>query len=362
MTKQKRSSVENSTGIFEKIKSYAALYIAGLILSGKTKWCTSMAERLGVSHDKIYRFLSKFSCFDTIFSRVALNMIAYYEQYGLGNLIIDDSAISKMHSKIIPGVGTLFNSATKNKSDKGFSVVLLLWSNDVVTIPIAFKFWYGKDVTDESSYRKKAQLAQELLSEYKNKINYKTLLIDCLYNTEELRPFYEQNGIRYVSKMRCNSKIEIDGVEAQIKQHPALKLRRNARVITKKTLYKGVIVFITTYKRKNKDGSFNIIYLASNQNLPSYDYVHFYEKRWCVEVLFRFTKQHLGLEKCAAHKIGYQNKHVAAVFFAYLFLQHEKSRQNLPNIEAVTKGFSDVKTSTVIASIHRFSQFFYDSA
>jgi len=350
------------TSVLEKIKYYLVLYIAGLILSEKGKWCTSIAKKVGVKHDTIYRFLTKFVCLNEFLSTVAQKMIAVHEQNKKGYLIIDDTAISKIHAKSIYGIGAIYNSATKNSCDKGFSVVLLLWTNEIITIPIAFKIWFNEEVIGKTYYHTKGQLAQELLSEYKDKIGYEQLIIDGLYNNKELRHFYAENNIPFVSKMRRNNLIEIDNVSKQVQHHPALRLKRNERMMTKKALCKGLTIFITVYKRKNKDGSFDCVYLASNQKLLAQEYVKLYEKRWCVEVVFRSTKQRLGLGQCSARKTDFQKNHMAAVFLAYIFLQNEKYLQNLPNVEAVINRLSDVKTNVVLSSIHRFSQIISSSA
>ena len=68
-----------------------------------------------------------------------------------------------------------------------------------------------------------------------------------------------------------------DGVRAQLKNHPALKLHRNEREKVIQAEYQGRTYFFVAYKRRDKDGGYETVYLISNMDQTAKELVAAYK-------------------------------------------------------------------------------------
>jgi hypothetical protein len=57
-----------------------------------------------------------------------------------GYLIIDDTVIEKPFSKAMEGLSWVYDSS-KKKAVWGYSIVLLIWTDGFIRIPLAFRRW-----------------------------------------------------------------------------------------------------------------------------------------------------------------------------------------------------------------------------
>jgi len=129
--------------VSSKIKSTFLSYVLGLILTKNKKTCSSMAKVLGVTHDFLYRFLSKTYLLLPIFPRLMISLVNHSDKKKLGWLIIDDTTISKPFARFLAGVYTIYNTAL-GRPDKGLSIVVVAWSNGQITIPLKFGWHFQK--------------------------------------------------------------------------------------------------------------------------------------------------------------------------------------------------------------------------
>jgi hypothetical protein len=97
-----------------------------------------MAEALEtVSHDRLTRMVQG------EWSRHTLRALAFRTLFVCtrGSLIIDDTVLSKPYASAIEGLSWVFSSRER-KPVWGLSVVLLVWTNGTIRIPLGFRCWY----------------------------------------------------------------------------------------------------------------------------------------------------------------------------------------------------------------------------
>ena len=224
----------------EVVERKFLLYVAGLIAVEKKATCAKMAVTLGkVSHDKLTRILEEG---EIMVDKIALTFINFCLSQTGGFLILDDVLIPKRYSCQIEGVYNEFDTKDKERL-KGMRVVMLIWSNGVIRIPVAWAIWHKEDkqflgLTRKGhakyqhtglcllkingtavSYKTKNQIGLELLSKvlakglkpeyatfdswYAGKKNLKSLCLLAL-------PCY--------SRLKTNRKILFQGAEMSLKQ------------------------------------------------------------------------------------------------------------------------------------------------
>src|SRR3990170_5908129 len=92
----------------KSVKKSFEYYTFGLLKCLVKKTCTEMAISLSVNHDSIYRFLNSKISFEEVFTSIMINVVAYYSRENSGFFIVDDTAIPKIFSRVMTGVGLVY--------------------------------------------------------------------------------------------------------------------------------------------------------------------------------------------------------------------------------------------------------------
>ena len=338
----------------EKMKEKFYSYTLGLILEKGKKSCVQISKIFGETHDFIYQIFRKYDFVTNEIPNFAILFANFCSKQEEGWLIIDDTVISKVFSRVIVGVHDLYNSAM-SRPDRGLCIVVLAWSNGLVTIPLKFKWMFSKEIAQDF-YKSKSELAQELILECCKKVQFKYLLADGHFSTKtQLLPFLYKNKIDFLMKVSKSKVIETkNGIRSQIKNHPALKLYKNNRSAMVIAYLGDMLLIFAVQKRKAKNGEYKLIYFVSNMSLRSKEYVKVYKGRWHIEVMFRTFKQSLGLQDCMAQSLEKQATHIYFVFFSYSFLQNEKIKKKFDNPEDSIRMLSELKLTRSITLIRSF--------
>ena len=122
-------------------------YVVGLLLTEGKKSCSGMGSCLALSHDKLYSSLTFISGNFELIQNFALRIIKKYSVADKGWLIVDDTAVTKVYSKVIQGVVWMYNVLAR-REQKQLNILVLAWTNDVITIPLDFELWYPKNACD----------------------------------------------------------------------------------------------------------------------------------------------------------------------------------------------------------------------
>lgn len=323
-----------NNNLFKSTKEYAIC----LLLSTGKKNCTAMASSLGIKFRSIYNCFNDFKYEEEELKKyfIALvNLHATKENPGV--IIGDGTQISKRYGKKFEESGYDFNSAIKSVI-KGLTMITLAWTNGEIIIPLDFICWVREKDLKNKEYKKKTAITKELILKYKDKVPFKFIALDGDYGNRDFLLFLDTNNIPYVMRMPKNREVWIDGKLALLKDQPIFQLKRNAKYVKGKGSYKDINMYFITHKRKGKNNTKQVVFIASNiEGLSPKEYVDLYDCRWPIEMMFRTLKQSLGLQQCQSISMKNQRGHIFATFLALVELDIQKINKKKTSREQVLK-------------------------
>jgi len=210
-----------------------------------------------------------------------------------------------------------------------------------VLIPLDFDFWIRKkDLDNEDLYKKKTEISEELILEWRDQVPFAYTSLDGDYGNEYFLKFLYEINLFYSIRMPKDRRVVIDGKELPLKDHSIFQLKRNERYKTAKCTYKGIPAYITSHKRKGPRGTKQIVFVISNmEGLSPKQHIDAYAFRWPVEKMFRTLKQYLGLQECQSTSVEKQRAHIFATFLAFTELEMHKINKKKKSPEEVLKFF-----------------------
>src|SRR6266480_1146554 len=217
-----------------------------------------------------------------------------------GYLIIDETDVDKSFAKYIPCFSSIF-SHRKNKHIFGLHIVLIVWTNKKITIPIAWKIY------DKKSGKTKIDLALELIKYtlFILRIQPEAFLFDSFYASETILKFLINHKQIFHSQLPKNRKLN----------NILLSKTHNGKPYWVETgVIKGSIkVQVVRNRRK--------YYVTNAIGISREDQLKTYKIRWKIEQVFRFIKTELGFEHCQSQSLTGQNNHFGTCFYLYATLQ-----------------------------------------
>jgi putative transposase len=232
-----------------------------------------------------------------------------------GYLILDDTVVEKPYARRLSEAAWVWSSKQR-KVVFGVSVVLLVWTDGQIRIPLAFRLWHKGGPS-------KFTLALELLSYARNRLRCKPqfVLFDSWYPSKILLKRIRDYGWYFVCQLKKNRRFEGKPLVRYLSQPYWQATGR---------LSGGLKVFVVKYRRK---------YYATNRlTLTAQEVRTLYRKRHEVEEVIRVLKSQLSLEGCqvgykrvmAAQpypEAGAQTHHIALCLVAYLIVERERLDQ-----------------------------------
>lgn len=272
-------------------------YLTSLVI-GINVTATGIAQQSAVSHDQMTRFLVK--------RRLWMRWMLWIVQklFGIlmgGYLILDDTVIAKPYARSLKGA-SFVHSSVLDRVVYGYDVVFLCWSNGMLTIPIAWR-WYRK-------HRKsRIDLALELLHDAQTRwhLSPRYVLFDKYYGADRLLDRLAEYRWRFAGQLKCNRIINAAPIKDDL--------------VDEGDITHGYVtdqVKVTIIKH---DGKW---FFTNDPVLPPEDIPLIYKHRWPIEEVFRFLKTELSLEQCQARTIQAQKTHLASCVLAYLIFQKEQ--------------------------------------
>jgi hypothetical protein len=301
-------------------------------------------------------------------------------------LILDDVLIPKPYAKLIQGAYWDHDHAL-NIPCFGIRVVVLLYSNGILTIPVAFLVWHKKQNPmppfAPRRHRSKNELARILVYwVYRKGLRFSVLTFDAWYSKEENLLLFNRLGIVWVTalapnrwirlplatprknprgkptthdKLRCNDLAARYPRREQYSHYPALDLRAKAFCAEltprlpnlKMVIVKDYVesrsfaqeVALTKPKKTRKKPKDPNRYLLTNRlDAPVAWVISCYKKRYQIEWTFREAKQHLALEACSAREFSAVTQHIALSFLGFVCLQQLHSSLPQQVKEGLTLG------------------------
>jgi hypothetical protein len=299
-----------------------AIYICGLLLLDRRQTATRLADWLPArAHDAINRLLTQRSLSTRALFQAIL---AWAGRLGKGYLVVDDVIIEKPFSLTCRWVGWTYSNSQKRKV-RGLHVVVVMFCVKHWRIPVAFRLWRPKANCAPQAYRKRTELAYEMLVELaQSHLPVEHVAFDKMYSAGWLTKALTRLGCTWVGVLEAKTHIcyrhrlwrasELAGW-LKLKWRQALDV--HARSIVAYLPKYGTVRLVVT---KNRHGNFEVLVTNALDSDPS-QIVRRKRQRWSVETLFRDAKQFCGLMACQCRNDLAVVRHVAFVMIAFLVLQ-----------------------------------------
>ena len=302
------------------------LYLTALLYYRTSASCVALAEALEtVSHDRLTRLLQSEWSGQTLLE-LAFRTLFVWER---GYLIIDDTVIPKPFATAIAGLAWVFSSL-EGKPVYGLSVVLLVWTNGMLRIPLGMRLW-------RKGGPSKYALALELLSYARNRLRChpEYVLFDAWYPSRALLKRIRDYGWYFVCRLKKNRRFNGHAVRHH-RWHPYWAECG--------WLSGGVKVLVVRYGKK---------YYATNRlTLTAVEVRRLYGFRSQIEEVIRVCKDQLGLTGCQARSERAQQHHLACCLAAFCVLERERYDRHL-SIYKLKRQLSFKGRSQVLPSLER---------
>ena len=361
----------------KKLYQCFIVFVAGLCTRDKNQSAHGIAQFFGLnSHDALTRMLSHKSWSAGLLMLELLNQAIQISTGSTSQswLILDDVILPKPRSQNTEGVFWDWDYV-HNKHVLCMRLVVLVWSNGIIRIPVAFALYYKKNcdylLKYQRRFRTKNQLARALVCYVTKKgLNFDYLLFDSWYANADNFKLFNKLNITFVTALKSNRKLGLPFYPLENKPKRKGKYPRwyqmtcsgwaaqksyvrdyryykkvSARARQQSVFIEDVNSFMKMVCIKNyaKNNAFkkmitkadkqakdpNKYLLTNDANLYIWQIIALYRKRWAIEVMFRDCKQLFALGKCQAHKfIEPHLRHTAIVFFTFSLIELTKSKDN----------------------------------
>jgi hypothetical protein len=288
------------------------IYLSALLYFSNIVTCSAIADAFdSVSHDHLTRLLQGPWSGHTLLD---LALRALFTVAG-GYLIVDDTVVTKSYARVLGEAAWVWSSKDR-KVLFGVSVVLLVWTDGQLRIPVAFRVWHKGGGS-------KYALALELLRYARNRLKCKPqfVLFDSWYPSKKVLKRIRDYGWYFVCQLKKNRSFDGRALHAYLQQPYWQAVG---------TLSGGLKVLVVRYRRT---------YYATNRlSLTAKEVRAHYKQRHAVEEVIRTVKSQLSLEACQAgyrrsceakprSTEGVQTHHIALCLVAYLIVERERLAQ-----------------------------------
>ena len=278
-------------------------YLTALLYYRTSANCVALAEALKtVSHDRLTRMLQADWSGQILLERAFRTLFVWERGY----LILDDTVIPKPFATAIEGLAWVYSSQD-HKPVYGLSLVLLVWTNGTVRIPLGMRFWHKGGPS-------KYALALELLSYARNRLRCRPefVLFDAWYPSRALLKRIRDYGWYFVCRLKKNRRFNGQALRAY---------RRHPYWAETGWLTGRLKVLVVRYGAK---------YFATNRlTLSAVEVRCLYRVRSQIEEVIRVCKDQLGLSDCQARSERAQVHHITCCLAAFCVLERERQDRNL---------------------------------
>ena len=192
-------------------------------------------------------------------------------------------------------------------------LISLSLTNGIVYIPLDFRIWTSKKVTNLNDYKKKTDLFLAMMHQYIIKrIPLRTILFDNGFAAKRILRWLNKHGFIWMTRLKGNMNVKLNGKKCKIED---LNLEiGESRALQIVEVEENVKIVRAFYKDET-------VYIATNQtDIENTALIETYKKRWLVETFHRESKQHLGLENIRMRNWRKLQNHVGFVCLSYAIL------------------------------------------
>jgi len=321
--------------LFQNCTKKIVPYALSLSVSCQRRSYAGISKSLDANYAAIYNHIKNIHENNDDLKKNFISKVKKYQtRANKGLIIFDFTRLAKSKDAQTP-MTTWDRDGRINKVNNGFSIGFCVWTDGKITIPLSYCFWMNKNDAGDS-YISKKELAKSLIATIKNDLEIEEVLVDGEFATHNMMNFFAEEGLDFTARIACNRNVVTkDGIKDQLKNHKALRLRKNEKSRTILASYGGRIYNFTSVKQKTRGGKKKIVFIISTKIRQSKDHVKIYVLRWNIEKFFRTAKQSLGLEDCQAQKLDRIVNHIYAVMIAFTAFEETKFITKKKSVEVV---------------------------
>ncbi len=248
--------------------------------------------------------------------------------------IIDDTSNKKKGKHVIAAFK--FFDHTSKQYIWGHQLVCAILEYRGIVIPYAIEVYMSKDKAQQNGkeFKKKTKIASEILTEFEADEGQDVFVVaDTFYASPEIMYLSRARKYSFVSMLKTNRILNIENKQMNVssytcryfkrkKNHKVVKLKsrkyqiHSAKVVLKKG---GAVKIVCT--RSLSHCTVKTIF-TTNTALPIKSILAAYSKRWSIEVLFKMSKQYLGLRSYQSVNLPAIQSSVRLSLISYNLLTH----------------------------------------
>ena len=324
------------------IKNHMVNIVSGIIVTEGSKTISSVHNKITCNRDRSTgsRFLSSYSwnheyvTQERIFHAIS-EISNTCEDSDVGFLIIDDTLTKKNTStKKIEGLDFHNSHADGNKPKWPHCLVTSHCKINDYSIPLDFRQYHRKESSKKLSkkFLDKNELAMELINEFTPVTKNNYLLVDSWYTSAKILLHGLINGCHTIGRIKSNRVIYPAGIKTNVKKFSSYIRTNETSLVTASNnkyyvyRYEGklndienVVVLISWTKNDLSDNPAFII--STDVSLDNKTIISYYEKRWDIEVSYRYHKTALGFDEFQIQSLKSIHRYWSMIFLTYTFLE-----------------------------------------
>ena len=324
------------------IKNHMVNIVSGIIVTEGSKTISSVHNKITCNRDRSTgsRFLSSYSwnheyvTQERIFHAIS-EISNTCEDSDVGFLIIDDTLTKKNTStKKIEGLDFHNSHADGNKPKWSHCLVTSHYKINDYSIPLDFRQYHRKESSKKLSkkFLDKNELAMELINEFTPVTKNNYLLVDSWYTSAKILLHGLINGCHTIGRIKSNRVIYPAGIKTNVKKFSSYIRTNETSLVTASNnkyyvyRYEGklndienVVVLISWTKNDLSDNPAFII--STDVSLDNKTRISYYEKRWDIEVSYRYHKTALGFDEFQIQSLKSIHRYWSMIFLTYTFLE-----------------------------------------
>lgn len=324
------------------IKNHMVNIVSGIIVTEGSKTISSVHNKITCNRDRSTgsRFLSSYSwnheyvTQERIFHAIS-EISNTCEDSDVGFLVIDDTLTKKNTStKKIEGLDFHNSHADGNKPKWSHCLVTSHYKINDYSIPLDFRQYHRKESSKKLSkkFLDKNELAMELINEFTPVTKNNYLLVDSWYTSAKILLHGLINGCHTIGRIKSNRVIYPAGIKTNVKKFSSYIRTNETSLVTASNnkyyvyRYEGklndienVVVLISWTKNDLSDNPAFII--STDVSLDNKTIISYYEKRWDIEVSYRYHKTALGFDEFQIQSLKSIHRYWSMIFLTYTFLE-----------------------------------------
>lgn len=293
-------------------------------------------QRFSALHEKSRSSLSRFLSESTweiepVKQLYHLQLEPYIETDSF--LLLDDTLSKRPYAKKVEKAGYHFDH-TINKNVLGYSIVTSVLKSGQNIIPYDLKPYYREQDCQDTQFKTKNELAEEIILSTKHNKKISTAIFDTWYSNEHVIGACKEAGKHFITQIKSNRNVTLNRMKRFVREHEKEIDENDWQVMQ---YHEEKIRFVSTCAHISKIGNVHLIFSQMfNETDKTWTETHYfisdllevepqlilenYLMRVGIEGFHREAKQNIGLEGYFLRKCRGIERYLFLVMLTYSIL------------------------------------------